>query len=384
MQELGRSKPTLDEEIIVFSYLKFIKPIVLLIFLVKKNNVSGDFYNHNPPYMKKLLLVLIVSVTAICNSGAQQYAQFSQYMVNPYLINPALSGAEDYVDVKMGYRAQWAGFEDAPRTMYLGGHSPIGKPHGVMTHKGDDHNWHGVGGLVYRDVTGPTSRTSAYANYSYNLQITPGSGYGINHKDGIRASLGIFMGFQQYAVDGSKLTTEIDNDDALLSNATQTKFVPDASVGAMIYFRDIFYIELSAFQILANKLNVNGLGNEFITEESRLARHFFFSAGTKQEVSRDIYLIPSILVKTVGPAPISVDLNTRIDIQDKYYAGISYRHGDAVALMAGLVIDRRYEVAYSYDITLSDISRFSNGSHEMILGIRLPPPFVQRNADDWF
>ena len=74
--------------------------------------------------MKKWLLLLILCLNV--RLYAQQRPQYSQYLLNSYLLNPALSGIENYTDVKLGYRQQWAGLQDAPKTAFVSAHWALG------------------------------------------------------------------------------------------------------------------------------------------------------------------------------------------------------------------------------------------------------------------
>jgi type IX secretion system PorP/SprF family membrane protein len=116
------------------------------------------------------LLVPLLAFAA--RSGqAQQMAQYSQYMNNNYLLNPAVAGTEDYIDVKLSYRAQWTGIEGAPRTYYASVNSSLGdlRTQSKRTLRDWQGGFHALGAIVYSDVTGPTSRTGLYGSYTYNL-----------------------------------------------------------------------------------------------------------------------------------------------------------------------------------------------------------------------
>src|SRR6187551_2780704 len=76
--------------------------------------------------MKKIICFVVV-LLSIQQCFAQQRPQYTQYILNNYIINPALSGIENYTDVKISSRDQWVGLNGAPRTMYLTIHAPIGK-----------------------------------------------------------------------------------------------------------------------------------------------------------------------------------------------------------------------------------------------------------------
>jgi len=277
--------------------------------------------------MRKYIIALGLVVGALVVK-AQQTPQYTQYMVNPYLYNPALAGSEDYIDIKAGYRAQWVGLENAPTTMYLSAHAPI-KEHTLRHAKNDHKAYPGVGGFVMKDETGPISNLKMNGSFSYNLQISDGKWYGaLHHSDGIRLTLGMSLGVNQYQIDGSKLTLEDVNDPSIIAGE-MTKISPDASLGAWLYFGQKFYVGASANQILNSKVEFDGMkSNPEVL--GRLTPHYSMVAGTKLEVGYDLYILPSFMVKTVAGAPLSWDLNTRIDYQDTYYGGLSYRHQDAI------------------------------------------------------
>jgi type IX secretion system PorP/SprF family membrane protein len=329
--------------------------------------------------MRKLIIALGLMASAIV-VRAQQTPQYTQYMVNPYLYNPALAGSEDFIDIKAGYRAQWVGLENAPTTMYLSAHAPI-KEHTLRHAKNDKKAYPGIGGYVMKDETGPISNLRFNGTFSYNLQISSGKWYGaLHHSDGVRLTLGMSLGVNQYQIDVDKLKLEDPNDPSL-SAGSMSQMNPDASLGAWLYFGEKFYIGASANQILNSKVKFSEELNEQAKTIGRLTPHYNLVAGTKLEVGYELYLMPSFMVKGVSGAPVSWDLNTRLDYQDTYYGGISYRHQDAIALLAGLVLGKKknIEVAYSYDFTLSNIAQYSSGSHEVTLGYRIMPHIHARN-----
>ena len=61
------------------------------------------------------------------SSNAQQRPYYTQYIMNNYIINPALAGIENYWDVKASHRLQWVGLQDAPITTYLTIQGPLHK-----------------------------------------------------------------------------------------------------------------------------------------------------------------------------------------------------------------------------------------------------------------
>lgn len=304
-----------------------------------------------------LLLPLLLLLAA--PARAQQQAQYSQYMNNNYILNPGATGVEDYIDIKFSYRTQWTGLEGAPKTYYVSGSSSLGKWRTTTKRTLRDRRrpFHALGGLVYRDETGPTSRTGAYVSYAYNLVLRPD----------LRAALGASVGMQQFAVDGQKLRFF----DPTTQAASAASRVLDGSVGLWVYSSS-FYVGLSSAQLLANKLDFsygpNQLGEG--APGNSLKRHYFATAGVRVPLSREWSLVPSVLVKAVNPAPLSVDINAKLKYQDLLWVGVSWRAFDSAVAMVGLSYEQ-LTLGYSYDAGLSELAGYHGGSHEVLLGLRL-------------
>ena len=77
--------------------------------------------------MKRLLTAGIIMFGLTAQLQAQQKPHYTQYVVNPFVINPAITGIDNYTDLKMSVRDQWVGIKGAPMTSYLTIHGPIGK-----------------------------------------------------------------------------------------------------------------------------------------------------------------------------------------------------------------------------------------------------------------
>jgi len=305
-----------------------------------------------------LVLLSLVLLAAAVPSLAQQQAQYSQYMNNNYLLNPGATGVEDYIDVKLSYRTQWVGLEGAPKTYYASVSSSLGKwrTTGKRTLREGRRPFHAVGGFVYKDVTGPTSRTSAYVSYAYNLALTPK----------IRAALGISAGMQQFAIDGQQLHFF----DPTTQAASAAARVFDGSVGLWVYSPD-FYVGVSGAQLLANKLDFSySLNSLDAGAGNSLKRHYFATAGVRLPLNDDWALVPSVLVKAVSPAPLSLDVNAKLKYQDLLWAGVSWRAFDSVVGMVGISYEQ-FMLGYSYDAGISELTNYHHGSHEVLLGLRL-------------
>lgn len=323
--------------------------------------------------MKKYFyLILLIAFSS--SIVAQQRPQYTQYIFNNYLLNPALSGVENYADIKVGHRAQWTGIENAPKTSFLSAHwnltddylwrNPLSLPD-----KGDDpmsrnymQNYtsspahHGMGVMAVTDKAGPISRFDAGITYAYHLQLS-----GTNN-----LAVGVYAGISRIALDASAIKLETAVDPAL-SAAMDSQFKPDIALG-LWYYGARFFAGASLQQILPQKLaftnNVNyGTGKS--------VPHFFLTSGYKLFIDDEISAVPSMMLKRVEGLPISIDVNMKLDYKDKIWLGGSYRKSDSFSAMLGFNFKKFVNLTYAYDFTTSGLSAISNGSHEIVLGFQL-------------
>lgn len=327
--------------------------------------------------MKKTLLWLLGGLLTGAAS-AQQKPHYTQYILNQYILNPALSGIENYADIKLSHRHQWAGLEDAPVTTYLTVHAPLGKkdyrttatsfqvPGENPRGRGYWENYtaatphHGVGLQVVNDRTGPLNHFAAYATYAYHLGLTPTTSL----------SAGFGAGITRVGLDASRLHFGAGSsvDPAVYGSGDLGRIRPDLSAGLYLYSAS-FFAGLSAQQVIPQRIDFSN--NQVRQQEGRLIPHLFATAGYRLSVGEDWNLVPSVLVKYVQPAPLQFDVNAKLQYRDLLWVGTSYRKDDGFAGMLGLNVSNTFNVGYSYDYTTSNLNNYSRGTHELIIGFLL-------------
>lgn len=295
--------------------------------------------------LKYILIVISLWIFAL-SVNAQQAPYYTQYMFNDYLVNPAVAGTYNFFQFRANTRIQWIGIDDSPRTMSIAGYGPL---------KNRDM---GYGGYIYNDVTGPESRMFFGGSYAYNIKVN----------DAMRISGGLTIGYVQYKLDGTVMHFDDETPDPALSNSIQKKGMLDGSVGFYLYASS-FYVGLSAHQLFGNKYNPNE-GADTLTGISRLTQHLYLSGGYGIILNKDFKVTPSALIKYTSPVQIQVDINAKVTYKRMVWAGISYRSSDAVAILGGYNFQDKFYFGLSYDITTSDIRRYSNGTIEIMLGAR--------------
>ncbi len=295
--------------------------------------------------MKKIKTLLLIAALGINFSQAQQMYQLSQYMFNDYVFNPAIGGIHDYYQVRTNYRYQWAGIKDAPRTYLLSAYGP----HKSMPM--------GYGGFIFSDVTGPTNQLGIYGSYAYNVLV---------YRD-IRISGGAFLGLKQFKIDMSSLRFDVEEPAVSLNPDYYVRYLPDASLGVYAY-NSQFYFGIIMNQLFGNKLEV--LEEYSGKVMSKLNNHIFINGGYRYNINRDIDIEGATMFKIVRAAPLQMDLNVKGIWRKMAWAGVSWRTGDAIAIIGGYNYQDMLYIGYSYDIMISKLRNFGSGSHEVMIGVK--------------
>ena len=293
----------------------------------------------------KMKKVLLISFILFCGLGlyAQQLPHFSQYYLNDFLINPAVAGSRGYFEGVSTHRYQWEGITDAPRTYTLSVHGPT------------KNRKMGLGGYLFTDIVGPTRRTGFNMSYAYHLKL--------NEK--VKLSLGLNAGILQFMIDGSKITLR-DANDAILTNGVQSELVPDAGFGMYIYHQK-YYFGFSAPQLLNYRIKFFDEGEN---PKGTLPSHFFLTGAYKFHVSDDFIIEPGAFVKYVKPAPVQFEGTLRIIYKDHVWLSGTYRDKDAITASVGYLINNSFTIAYAYDFTTTNLKNYSDGTHELMVGVR--------------
>ncbi len=304
----------------------------------------------------RYLLTFFLPFAFYCGLVAQQLPQYSMYMLNKYAFNPAYAGFDNTLSATGVIRKQWAGLDKSPFTQHFNAHTPLNLIGG------------GVGILFENDVIGASKNTLAML--SINNQIPLGSGI---------LSFGASGGIYQKSFDGSKLKTpEGDYNETTISH--NDHLVPEGKVQALtpvfdagVYFKGkIIETGLSAKNLLERNIEYDDL-------KIQLLRNYFFTFGLNFELTNNITIHPSILLKS-DIKQTQIDFSAIVRYDDNIFGGVAFRgydsdSMDAVSLLAGLKLSEKITVAYSYDLTLSSLKLVSNGSHEVMINYNLNKPF---------
>ncbi|TVZ56135.1 type IX secretion system PorP/SprF family membrane protein [Lutibacter sp. Hel_I_33_5] len=279
-----------------------------------------------------LLMLLSVSIYA------QQDPQYTHYMYNMNIVNPAYAGSQEAMTVNFLGRSQWIGIQGAPQTVALGIHAPVGKKVGL-------------GLSIIADRLGPVREQSSYADFSYTLQVGEDK----------HLALGLKAGFSFLDVNLPFIQTTNPGDVAFANRINRA--LPNFGAG-VFYYTDKFYAGVSLPNMLKT-LHFDKAGGS-ITKASDVA-HYFITSGYVFDLSETLKFKPSFMVKTAPGAPTSIDLSGNILLNDKLEFGLSYRFDDSISTLINVRATNNLRLGYAYDHTVSNLGQFNSGSHEVFL-----------------
>lgn len=294
--------------------------------------------------MKKLLFIISISLLAF-SSEAQQIPQFSHYSLNYFGINPAVAGSKPCLDLKLGYRQQWTGVDDAPRSAFANMHGKIGK---------GKFNFMGLGGRVETDNTGPLSYTALDLAFAYHMRTTRKS----------MLSAGIAVGFQQWRIDAGAITLPETGffDDPVLGNAKAQMVWPTIDLGLWWYREDRF-IGLSLINAIERQVPDIG-------DDTYINRHIMLTAGKITEMGDGFFFKPSTNIRLIPGSKPSIDLTAMVDYNDKISLGVGARNGFGLVGLLKIDAFKYVTIGYAYDFSLSKMRFDGRHTHEIVLGIQ--------------
>lgn len=318
-------------------------------------------------------------------AAAQAKPSYSQYVLNNYILNPAVAGIENYTDIKLSTRNQWTGINGAPVTNYFSLHAPIGKSD-LRTSatsfavpgnnpRGEQY-WeqytapeahHGVGVIAMNDKAGYINRWSLMASYAYHRPL------------GIKTTLsaGFNAGITSVNLDRSQIDfASLDPTDPAVgySNGELKRLKPEVGAGLWLYSSD-YFVGLAVQNIVPGRISF-AKNNDYATYYTP---NYFVTAGYRMLLNSDLNFTPSVMVQYWQPQLLGVHANAKLQYLDKFWVGASYRYGDLISGysgMAGLNISNSFNLSYTYEVATTNRMRaYTGNTHELMIGFMIGNKF---------
>lgn len=310
--------------------------------------------------VKKSLLIVGIVISAMAglqNEARAQDPEFTQYYANPLYLNPAFAGTARCPRLVMNYRNQWPALSGTFVTTSASYDQHVETLHG------------GLGVIVTNDRAGKgaLNTTNVSGIYSYQQSITRN----FSIKAGFQAT------YFQKSLDWSKLTFG-DQIDPKRGFIRETQDVPrggtvnqvDFSAG-VLGFSDKFYVGFAAHHLTEPE-------ESLIIGNSALPMKITAHAGAvipleKRHQQSDATISPNILYRNQGEFQqlnLGVYVSKGPIVGGVWYRGILFSdYRDAFIILVGIQTDI-IKFGYSYDVTISELTPATGGSHEVSMQIQ--------------
>lgn len=341
----------------------------------------------------RIRFLLILTLGNLLASG-QQRPHYTQYVINPFIINPAIAGIDNYTDLKLAMRDQWVGLKGAPKTSYFSIHGPIGKsdyrasstsfavPGENPRGKSYWENYtaaaphHGLGMNMINDRTGSFNFFNASVSYAYHLGLNPTT----NLSGGFSAGLTkVSVDATMHDFSGSGDPSDPATGSGFLTELTRIK--PQMAAGLWLYSRN-YFIGFSAQNVLPQTMNFVD-DNTAVLTKGRFVPHLFLTAGYRFLLGEDLNATPSFMIKYIQGSSFrefQPEANLKLQFRDQLWAGGSYRYEDGYSGYMGLSVSNTFNISYAYEKSLNNniLRDFNRGTHEMVFGFMLGNKYSEK------
>ena len=321
--------------------------------------------------MRKIILLTILVTGVIGSLQAQFIPNNSQAFQFLPLYNPAFTGIEDFADLKLSYRYQWAGLgADAPKFINLAYTMRLRQPLDLTQNALRTSNLnrmipenlprskgtiHGFGANIFNETVGQVERIGGGVNYSLN--------YVLSKKIRIAGGLAVLIDNTKINLNNLIFREPSSYYQSLVDNGSSQTSI-SLRAGVVLYSND-FYFGMSYLPVWTSTIQS---ASTAVDEPFYLASA---QAGVAFSLSPSFRVKPSILALLDKSQDFQIDYSVKAYVQDKIWFGFSYRDIQSGVVMTGFSISETFGVSYSFEFSTNGFKQFNDGSHEVIASIRL-------------
>ncbi len=290
---------------------------------------------------KTVVSILILMILALLPAKGQ----YSQYMVNGQVINPAYSGSREVFSLSGNYVKTWSSFPGAPTHQLISVNTPL------------KNNKIALGGIIGNQKVG--AYQSLYGSFDYAFRL-------LLKKNSV-LSFGLRVTAEQKKENFDQLYLD-PNDPVFVNNSV---FQPNFGFG-MYYYTSRFYLGLSMPRMVTYGLSdstTTGTTSSFNPVDYR---YMLTSGGVIGKGG--FKWKPSVLLQYFGmEKDFRIDINSMfLFLDDRIWLGASYRTGaenlaDQIVGILELKVLPQLTIGYSYDHPLGAYGSLLGGSHEIFL-----------------
>ena len=288
--------------------------------------------------MKKLLPLVLLAISL--QAAAQQDPIYSQYMLNPLVINPAYAGLSNNLNVTGSYRIQWIGVEGQPNTFNLNGSSSLLQ------------NKAGIGLTFSHDQIGNTKNTEVNASFAYKLEL--------GHDRTL--SFGMQAGIVNYRINNADLNIYDEGDEAFMNNERGTTL--NLGAGVILKGSD-FLIGVSVPRMLPTKFKAGD------SEFQLYNQHYYVFGAYVFYLNEQLKFKPTALVRAIKGASASTDIGANFIFNSIHSAGAFARNFKTYGIMLQTLYREKFRFGYVFELPTNKSIGTKYSTHEISLGIRM-------------
>lgn len=286
----------------------------------------------------KIKLIIGICVFFVASVVAQQEPQYTQYMYNPSVINPAYTGSEGYASAFGLSRIQWVGIEGAPQTANIAYQHPFQTKNMAL------------GFNMVNDRIGPTNLNYINIDFAYTLLF----------KNNTRLAMGLKSGIELLSIDYTRLSIYNPND-PLFQNSLVNQLSPNFGVGTYYYSKK-WYVGASVPMLLQTDF----YDNTSVSSAKR-RQNLYLMGGYVFDMNPMLKFKSAFVSKIVAGAPLQIDLTANFLYNNRFTFGTAYRHSAAISLLVGVNATNQLFIGYGFDMETTKLVKYNGGSHEVFI-----------------
>jgi type IX secretion system PorP/SprF family membrane protein len=334
--------------------------------------------------LKTIISLFIIFQIINLKANAQENVRLSQYFQNAQFYNPAFSGVESFLDIKLAHKQNFGAYEFAPKTSLISVSAPFNasprrstelyslrisnpKLYSKLSNGAVQPVKHGIGGVLLNERLDAFSLQTAMITYSFHVSI----------QDKVNLSIGVSPYYFRSRVDVDMLHLEEDGTNGTREDEVMEKYRTNnllynragVNTGLLLY-SDKFYLGYSAQGAYQKNLSMAAKLDEDNSTSKNKIMHSLMG-GYKVDLNESLVFLPGFYINYKENRPLLYSVNTKIAYENKYWGGLAYATSGSLSLIAGMKMNNLINISYSYDYTIKGMSNYMSGSHELIIGFML-------------
>lgn len=305
--------------------------------------------------IRYLVVFTLIYINSIVKTNAQLAYLNESYFINNNIINPAITGSENYPVASYLFKKQWLGIKNSPSTQILSWHFRVGhfgfydpKMY-INKSKFSVKERNGLGFTLINDTDGPTRYSNLMLYYSYHVPLTAG-----------RLSFGLSANLGQYMLDIDDLSPN-NNDDPLLQKKNNIAFLPNANFGIYFYHQN-YFAGFSATELFKTS-------NSVIDIDYMPGLHVI--GGYRFKLNSNFYVEPSTRLYLIDMSQFQYDIFSKIYYKRFHWISAGYRSVNALKFNLGIKVTHYIHIGYSYEAGINQIGLYNIGTHEISIGFNI-------------